>query len=116
MIGICLLVEFFVLQGVSSNTLAFRKNIEGSALFLGVTIRLFKSNVSEGVSEVVSKLDDHFREKCQVYSMQSSRMSPLLFLGCCLSKRFYLAEYLRAVSCPLVLFETGAPKLLEGLH
>ena len=36
---------FYFLQGASSNTLAFRKNIEDSAPFLGVPLWLFVSNI-----------------------------------------------------------------------
>ena len=53
MAGICPLLGFLVLQGESSNTLAFWKYIEGSATFLRVPYWFFAFNVFGGGSEFV---------------------------------------------------------------
>ena len=60
-VGIFPSVDFFVLQGVLSNSLEFQKNLMGSATFLGVPLRLFVSGVFGGGSKVVGKFDVNFR-------------------------------------------------------
>ena len=61
MVGTSPLVELYFLQGALSNTLDFRKNLKVSALFLGVPLRPFVSNISGGGSEVVGEFDVNFR-------------------------------------------------------
>ena len=115
MVGIYPLVFSFVLQGASSNTLYFRKNIKGSAPFLGVTLQLFMSDVFGGGPKVISKIDDHLCASWWVYSVQSSQWYPLLLPGCCPSDHFSLAAFLRDLACPLVPCATGASEFLEGM-
>ena len=81
--GICPLVRFF-LQCVSSNTLVFWGNIEGSALFLRVPLWLSVSDVFGGGSKFVKKLDNHVCERWLVFPVWYSWRSPLLLLGCCI--------------------------------
>ena len=60
-VGICTFVGLFIFLGAISNTLDFQKNLEGSALLLGVTLRLVVSKVFGGGSEVFDKVDVIFR-------------------------------------------------------
>ena len=76
-IGICPLKKN--LQGTSSKILAIRKNIEGSALWLGIPLRLFLSDVFGGGSGVDKDLADHLWRRCIFWSVWSLRCSPLLF-------------------------------------
>ena len=72
---------FFVLQGASSSTADFWKNIEGSTPLFRFTLRLYVSNVFGGGSKVVIELDEHLRVIWIACSIQYFWSSPLLYTG-----------------------------------
>ena len=83
---------FFVLQGASSKTLNFRKNIEGSMPFLGVPLLLLMSGV------FMSRLL-RCRQTCWQFPHDlawllrpiNSHQSLFLSLGCCCCQLFYIS-------------------------
>ena len=113
-VGICPLMEFFVLWGASSNNLAFQNNLEGSTLFLGILLILFVSNVFWGGSKVVGYFDANFHASWRVYYVCYSWCS-LLLSPCFWSSNHSCMVVVLWDSSTLVPCVTGNPKFSEGL-
>ena len=78
-----------VLQGVSSKTLAFQKNIEGSALLLGVPLRLMVSDVfRRRLQRCWRNCWLFLRKLAWLFFPISSRRCQLWSTGCCFCPLF----------------------------